>query len=463
MRKNDPDSRITLVGAGLVGSLLAIFLAKRGYRVEIFERRPDMRTNEISAGRSINLAISVRGLHALNQIGLEKTALQHAIPMTGRMVHPTGGTPALQRYGKDDSECINSISRGTLNKLLMTEAEATGLVQIHFNQRVTGVDLEKNTLRLQNETNRQDHSVQYARLIGTDGSASAVRHAMIDKGGRTQTAETLSHGYKELSIPAGQSGKFQIEKNALHIWPRGSFMLIALPNSDGSFTCTLFLPFEGATSFAQLKNESDVSAFFKSQFPDVQSLNESMIPKLNAEFFENPTGQMVTVKCAPWNYQDRVLLVGDAAHAIVPFFGQGMNCGFEDCTELMALLDAENGDWKPAFEKFSKNRKPHSDAIADMAVENFVEMRDKVADPQFLFEKDVEKILMKEFPALYRSRYSLVTFSRTPYRQAYDLGLAQGRILGELCRGLNTPGEVDLKKAHALIQKELVHGSTNQR
>ncbi|CAM3847346.1 FAD-dependent monooxygenase [Corallococcus sp. ZKHCc1 1396] len=444
------ESKLTVVGAGLVGSLLSLYLARRGHTVEVLERRPDMRREALDAGRSINLAISTRGLHALRQVGLEEEALKHAIPMRGRVIHPVQGELAYQPYGKDDSQHINSLSRGWLNRFLMTQAEATGRVRIRFRQRVTHADAAAGTLTVQDEATGETREVRDTVVFGTDGSGSAVRQAMQPRPDFQATQETLGHGYKELTIPPGPGGSFQMEKHALHIWPRGSFMLIALPNEDGSFTCTLFLPWQGPVSFDSLKTPQALEDFFQERFPDAKAL----IPGLVEEFFARPTGHMVTVKCAPWRVGGRTLLLGDAAHAIVPFFGQGMNCGFEDCAVLDGLLESQ-ADWEETFSAFERRRKTNADAIADMAVENFIEMRDSTGDPRFLLEKGVEKVLLNAFPGEFVSRYPLVSFSRVPYRLAYEVGAIAGGIVSELSRGLTRPEDVDLDAAAKLIRGRL--------
>jgi kynurenine 3-monooxygenase len=433
------NERVTIAGAGLVGSLVSIFLAKRGFAVDLVEKRPDMRRVDAAAlarsgaaGRSINLAVSTRGLHALEQVGLREEILKQAIPMRGRMIHPVRGDLALLPYGKDESEYINSISRAELNKTLMSLAERTGKVRIQFETPVAESHLDSPV------------------LIGTDGAASAVRAELMKRSGNKATEAHLDYGYKELSIAPGPGGSFRLFKNALHIWPRGNYMLIALPNLDGSFTCTLFLPFKGAMSFEALDRPAKVEAFFQEQFPDAVPL----LDDLTGTFFSNPTGHMVTVKCEPWHDAGRTLLMGDAAHAIVPFFGQGMNCGFEDCTVLGDCLDRAK-DWKSVFADFSRQRKPNADAIADMAVENFIEMRDKVADPRFQLEKAVEKILEAKYPDEYVSRYRLVTFSRVPYRVALEAGVVENAILAELCEGLKKPEDVDHERALRLIRERL--------
>ncbi|WP_438616751.1 FAD-dependent oxidoreductase [Myxococcus llanfairpwllgwyngyllgogerychwyrndrobwllllantysiliogogogochensis] len=451
MPVGERNEAVTVVGAGLVGSLLSVFLARRGYSVEVLERRPDMRREVIDAGRSINLAISTRGLYALRQVGLEEEALKHAIPMRGRMIHPPKGALAYQPYGKDDSQHINSLARAWLNKFLMSAAEATGKVRIRFNQRVTQADLATGSLTVLDEASGQERQEAGRVLFGTDGSGSAVRQAMEQVPGFAATQEQLGHGYKELTIPAGPGGAFQMEKHALHIWPRGTYMLIGLPNEDGSFTCTLFLPWKGPVSFESLDSPAKLEAFFEEQFPDAKAL----IPDLTEAFFARPTGGMVTVKCAPWRVGDKALVLGDAAHAIVPFFGQGMNCGFEDCTVLDGLLE-QHGTWADVFGTLERLRKTNADAIADMAVENFVEMRDSTGSPRFLLEKAVEKALLNAFPGEFVSRYSMVSFSRVPYRLAYEVGAIAGGIVSELSEGLTRAEDVDLGRAKQLIQERLV-------
>jgi len=438
-----------LAGAGLVGSLLALFLARRGKTVEVFERRPDMRREAISAGRSINLAISVRGLHALEQVGLGKDALAHAIAMPGRMIHARDGGLAFQAYGKDDSQCIHSISRGFLNQMLMDAAEATGRVRLSFRRRVTSLDPEARVLTAEADGGPAER-IEGAIVFGTDGAGSAVRKAVVEARGGTSTEQLLAHGYKELTLPASAEGRWRLERNALHIWPRGDFMLIALPNEDGSFTCTLFLAFRGSPSFETLEAPGAVRGFFREHFGDV----EPMLPDLEAQFANNPTGSMVTVKCSAWHVDDRAVLLGDAAHAIVPFFGQGMNCGFEDCVVLDGLA-APGARREEVFARFEQLRKPNADAIADMAVENFVEMRASTADPRFLLEKAIEKRLLAELPGEFVSRYALVTFSRAPYRVAYDAGRIASGIVSELAEGVRSAAEVDLGRARALVAARL--------
>ncbi|HEY9713602.1 MAG TPA: NAD(P)/FAD-dependent oxidoreductase [Chroococcales cyanobacterium] len=478
MSNTQRNSDISVVGAGLVGSLLSIYLSKHGFNIEMFERRPDMRKETLSAGRSINLAISTRGLRALREVGLEEETLKEAVPMRGRMIHSPAGELTFQRYGRDDSQYINSISRGALNKMLMTKAEESKLVSIHFNERCEGMDFDSGTLRLQNEKDKKQSRLVSNIVIGTDGSASAIRNDMQKLPGYQCREELLDYGYKELLITPDEKGGFKMEKNALHIWPRGTFMLIALPNFDGSFTCTLFLPFKGKLGFESLITPETVTAFFNEHFSDAVPL----LDDLTGTFFGNPTGHMVTVKSNPWNVSGSALLLGDAAHAIVPFFGQGANAGFEDLTILDRCMekytasggslyldrragrDAESharrnsegsSAWESIFDDFSSQRKIDTDAIADMAVENFIEMRDKVADPHFQLEKAVEKVLQKEFPTSYFSRYSLVTFSNVPYSFALRAGAVNDEVLQELCRGIDSAEQVDLEKAKKLLKSKV--------
>lgn len=443
--------KITLIGAGLNGPLLGLELAKRGFEVEIYERRPDMRQVRISAGRSINLALSTRGIYALQQAGLWELMQGIIVPVRGRMIHSLKSDVAFQPYGKNETEVINSISRADLNVALMDAAEKNG-VRLYFQQRCMGIDLRTGLLRLRDDETRQEKQVETHVVIGCDGSASAIRTQMMRGSRFNYSQEYLDYGYKELTIPAGPDGKHALETQGLHIWPRGNYMLIALPNIDGTFACILFLPFEGDDSFAQLKDDEDVGRFFRERFPDAAPL----MPNLAANFFENPTGAMVTVKCAPWHVGARALLLGDAAHAIVPFFGQGINCGFEDCTVLLELVDRYGADWAEVFRQFEQARKENTDAIADLAVENFVEMRDRVADPRFLFRKKVEFALEAKYPGLFVPKYAMVTFHRVPYATALRRGQVQDRMLTELCSGVERLEDLNWSKADELVQKELV-------
>jgi kynurenine 3-monooxygenase len=442
--------KITLIGAGLNGPLLAVLLMQRGFAVEIFERRSDRRRVPISAGRSINLALSTRGIHALQQAGLWEGMRSIIIPMKGRMMHSVNGELTFQPYGKNESEVINSISRAELNIALMTLAEEQGAT-IHFRRRCVGYDVKTGAIRLRNEETGEETNHGTEIVIGCDGSASAIRAEMLKLNRFNFAQQYLNYGYKELTIPASPDGNHLLETHALHIWPRGNYMLIALPNIDGTFACILFLPFEGADSFACLATQTDVARFFESRFPDVVPL----MPQLADNFSSNPTGAMVTIKCSPWHVEGRGLLLGDAAHAIVPFFGQGLNCGFEDCTYLMELLDRHGADWPRVFAEFENQRKINTDAIADMAIENFTEMRDRVADSRFLLRKKVELALEAKYPQLFVPKYAMVTFHRIPYSVAQARGIVQDRMLAELCGPIDRLENLDWKKADRLIHSEL--------
>jgi kynurenine 3-monooxygenase len=447
--KSTPE-KITLIGAGLNGPLLAILLMQREFAVEIYERRPDMRRVRTSAGRSINLAISTRGIHALQQAGLWGRMRRIIIPMKGRMMHSIAGELTFQPYGKNEKEVINSISRAELNIALMDAAEEHGTT-IHFNRRCTGYDLKTGAIRVRDEETGEETTREAGVVIGCDGSASAIRAEMLKLSRFNFSQQYLDYGYKELTIPAGPRGEHLLETHALHIWPRGNHMLIALPNIDGTFACILFLPFEGADSFAGLTTPAQTVRFFESRFPDALSL----MPQLADNYFANPTGAMVTVKCSPWHVEGRALLLGDAVHAIVPFFGQGINCGFEDCTCLLELLERHGGDWPRVFSEFEKERKVNTDAIADMAIENFTEMRDRVADSRFLFRKKVELALEARYPQLFVPKYAMVTFHRIPYSVALARGAVQDRMLAELCESINRVEDLDWNKADQMIRRDL--------
>lgn len=441
---------VTLIGSGLTGPLLATLLVQRGFSVQLYERRADMRRVEISAGRSINLALSTRGIHALGQAGLWEVIRKIMIPMRGRMMHSVAGELTFMAYGKDESEVINSIPRADLNIALMNAAENCG-VPIHFNQRCVGYDLRTGTLRLRSENDETETALDSEVVIATDGATSAIRTEMLKLPRFDFSQQYLDYGYKELTIPASPDGKHVLDPHALHIWPRGTFMLIALPNIDGTFGCILFLPFEGEKSFEALDSETELLSFFETHFPDARRL----MPHLSENFFTNPTGAMVTIKCSPWHVDGKALLLGDAAHAIVPFFGQGMNCAFEDCTILMELLDQQGPEWLSLFTAFEKRRKTDADAIADLALENFIEMRDRVADPKFLFKKKLELALERKYPGLFVPKYAMVTFHRVPYSIARERGAIQDRILEELSPLSQHIEDVDWDKAGELVHREL--------
>jgi len=419
---------ITIIGAGLVGSLLSIYLSKRGYKVTIYERRPDMRKEKMIAGRSINLALSDRGIRALEEVGIMDEIRKIAIPMHGRQMHYADGSTPYQAYGKE-GQFINSVSRGELNRKLMDLAEENG-VQIIFNEKLEEANWKNNTLVFKNSLSHQLSTINYQLMFGSDGAYSAARLAHQLQHDRFQYQQYyIDFGYKELHIPAGKNGQFLMEKNALHIWPRGNYMMIALPNIDGSFTCTLFFPFEGDSSFKTLDTKEKVTAFFEATFADATKL----MPALADDFFNNPTASLVTVKCSPWVRDDHFALIGDAAHAIVPFFGQGMNCGFEDCAVLNSLVEKHNHEWENILNEYQLLRKPDGDAIADLALNNFVEMRDKVADPKFLLQKKIEGKFSSKHPDKWTPAYSMVTFRPDiRYSEALQKGNAQQKIMDEI-------------------------------
>ena len=472
--------RVAIIGAGLAGSLLSIYLAKRGIEVDVYEARGDMRLESVAGGRSINLALSDRGIAALREVGMDEYMLAEAVPMYGRMIHSPRGETKLLPYSGRKGEYINSISRGGLNIALMNEAEKYGGVRFHFHKRCIDLDCSSGTVKFSD-----GDTVEAETVIATDGAGSAVRHAMERQvPGFKSSTVFLEHGYKELHIPPADNGGFLLEKNALHIWPRHQFMMIALPNWNGSFTCTLFLACEGRNTsasecaprsdrqtgtlptgrvsasdaaFDHLMDKRSVEEFFEREFPDAVSL----MPTLVDDFFENPTGELGTVKCWPWNIGGKVMLLGDAAHAMVPFYGQGMNCAFEDVRVLASLLDEQLSNqpmsargligWQEVFEKYRELRKPNTDAIADMAEDNFYEMRDRVADPVFQRKRQLETRLEQTYPD-YFSKYSMVTFREDmPYAAAQQKGNAQDEFLMRFCRDLDDIDRVNLDEVHRKI------------
>ncbi|HVC38138.1 MAG TPA: NAD(P)/FAD-dependent oxidoreductase [Gammaproteobacteria bacterium] len=443
------EKNITLIGAGLAGSLLAIFLARRGFKVTVYERQPDMRHHDIPAGRSINLALAQRGIRPLKEAGVFEHVRKLLIPMRGRMLHDEHGHTALTPYGHTPAEVIHSISRPGLNKLLMDAAEAAG-ARILFQQRCEDMDFENAELLLSDESGKR-RSIKARTLIATDGSGSAVRQAMVKRLGVNVVEDLLPHGYKELTIPADANGNHQMEREALHIWPRGGYMLIALPNLDGSFTVTLFLPAEGTSSFASLEKPADLLAFFEKNFPDALQC----LPDLEKDFYTHPTGLMGTVHSGAWQVRDQALLLGDAAHAIVPFHGQGMNCAFEDCLILDHCLDKYGDDWESVFSEFERQRRPDTEAIAKMALENYVEMRDVVRDPKFQLQKKLGFLLEERHPGVFVPRYSMVMFHHLPYSDARRRGAIQQNILDRLTARAAKVEDVDLKLADELIETQL--------
>lgn len=417
--------KVTILGAGLVGSLLAVIMRQRGYEVTVYERRPDMRRSSIGAGRSINLAMSNRGWKALEIAGLRQAIEDIAIPMYGRFLHQADGSTALQEYGKNH-EAIYSVSRGELNKKLMDLAEAHG-AQIHFDSRCKQVDVVQNVISIE-DASGATQDIACDLLFGADGAFSSLRTAYSFMDRTNFSQYYIDSGYKELRIPPGPEGSFLMEKNALHIWPRGHFMMIALPNPDGNFTCTLFFPFEGKESFAALQTEEQIQSFFEQYFPDAVPL----MPTYIEDFKRNPVSSLITVRIEPYVYEDKSALIGDAAHAIVPFYGQGLNAGFEDCTVLTELMDLYGEDWSAILPEYQRRRKPNGDAVADLALDNFIEMRDKVADPVFLERKKIEKDLGRRYPDVFNSVYEMVSFSHTPYAFALGSGRAQDELLARI-------------------------------
>ena len=436
-----------MIGAGLTGPLLATYLAQQGYSVEIFERRPDMRKESISAGRSINLALSTRGNHALKEVGLYDKIKPNTIPMKGRMIHDLNGNTHLQPYGQKENEVIFSVSRAQLNMELMTLAEETGKVTIRFNHQLLSADLEQNKLLFQLSDSLEEIELPFNRVIGCDGSASILRKSIVEKADIQYVKKPLGHGYKELTIPPLKSGKFRIEPNALHIWPRGNHMLIALPNNDCSFTCTLFFPMTGATSFETVKTEKDILDLFQSQFHDAIKL----IPNLVEDFQKNSTGDLASVYCKPWHLGDKALLIGDAAHAVVPFFGQGMNASFQDCSTLAKLMGQNKNDWKTIFNTFSSVQVENGHAIADMAIENYLEMRDHVNDTEYKKRRNVELKLERMFPGQFIPRYSMVSFHQIPYAEVYQRGEKQFKIIGDVLKADPSGQSID----KAMVEKML--------
>jgi len=440
-------ANFTLIGAGLTGPLLATYLAQRGHSVEIYECRPDMRKESISAGRSINLALSARGNHALKEVGLYDKIKLNTIPMKGRMIHDLDGSTHLQPYGQKENEVIFSVSRAQLNMELMTWAEETGNVTIRFNHQLISADLEQNKLMFQLSDSLEEIELSFTRVIGCDGSASILRKSIVEKADIQYVKKPLGHGYKELTIPSLESGEFQIEPNALHIWPRGNYMLIALPNNDYSFTCTLFFPMAGATSFKTVKTEKDILDLFQSQFPDAIKL----MPTLVEDFQSNPTGDLASVYCKPWHFVDKALLIGDAAHAVVPFFGQGMNASFQDCSALAILMDQIEDEWTAIFNAFSSTQVENGHAIADMAIENYLEMRDHVNDTEYKKRRNVELKLERMFPGRFIPRYSMVSFHQIPYSEVYQRGRKQFKIIDDVLKADPSGQSID----KAMVEKML--------
>lgn len=459
MKKED---KVLIIGAGLCGSLLALRMAQRGYKVEVYESRPDLRKVDISAGRSINLALSDRGLKALRLCGMEEKAREICIPMYGRLMHDTKGNTFASNYSGREGEYINSISRGDLNAILLDAAEENENVTIYFNSGCKKVDIEKNIAHFKSYETNEKYIVKADVIFGTDGAGSSLRKSYISerKFLFSYSQNYLNHGYKELEIPADKNGNHQISKGHLHIWPRGDFMLIALPNMDGSFTVTLFLSYdEGEYNFNNLTTEEKITAFFEQEFPDALAL----IPNIKEEFANNPTGPLGTIKCSPWFYQNKTLLMGDAAHAIVPFYGQGMNASFEDVFVFDEILNENLGDWNAIFKAYQKARKHDTDAIADLAIDNFYEMRDHVANPLFKEKRKIEMDLEKNFPSQYSSKYFLVTFNENiGYNEAMQRGRAQDKALLNLIADDKVHTNLEMKKDELAVILKKVEQQTKE-
>lgn len=427
------NKKCAIVGAGLVGSLFAIILKRRGYDVTLYEKRSDMRALGAESGRSINLIVTAKGIAPLEKLELWEKVKEITSPVKGRMMHSLEGELTYQPYGIDDDHINYSVSRSELNILLMNQAEQEG-VPILFEKSLENIDFDNNQLKFENSNNLYEFDF----VVGADGAGSIVRKELLKATDGIESIQMIESDYKELLMPSGPNNSYPIDENSLHIWPRGSHMLMALPNRDGSFTMTLYLNNDDSeVSFTRLKSENDLQLFFEKYYKD----SIELMPDFKKEFFENPQGKLGIVRCAPWNYSDKAVLVGDAAHAIVPFFGQGMNCGFEDCFHLMNLLDTENS-LSTVFQKYFEIMKPNGDAIADMALENFIEMRDKVADENFLLKKRVEKLIEKKFP-FYISRYSQVVHTLTPYKEAQDNGKIQDEMLTRLCENISNESELN--------------------
>lgn len=413
---------IAITGSGLIGSLLAIYLRRHGHQITVFDRRPDIRTIKFS-GRSINLAMSNRGWKALKEVGLEKEIKEIAIPLYRRAMHVKGKSIYYQNYGKEN-EAIWSISRGLLNKRMIELSEAEG-VEFRFNEKVWDINLPDAQIFTGDTEKGAWKEYAFDLVFGCDGAFSRIRHKMQRRSRFDYSQDFIDVGYKELTIAPNADGSHKLDKNSFHIWPRDTFMFIAMPNLDGSFTCTLFLPFEGDTSFEQLQEKKDVMRFFKEYFPDVKD----QIQDLQEDFFKNPTSAMVTMKCYPWTYWDKVALVGDSAHAIVPFYGQGMNAGFEDIYVLNQLIQEHGDEWETIFQAYQKSRKPNADAIAELSYRNFIEMSSKTANPSFLLQKKIEKSFAEKHPDKWIPVYSRVTFSEQPYAEAMAIGDKQEKIM----------------------------------
>ena len=434
---------VTIVGAGLVGSLCSLYMTKRGYDVNIFERRNDLRSEIITAGKSINLALSKRGWTSLEQAGVAEQVRQIAIPVYKRIMHDKSGILTGQPYG-NEGEAIYSVSRAQMNVLMMDLAEHNG-AKLYFNEKCVEVDFENTTVAFENSKTKANQKIKSDFIIGADGAFSVVRKEMVSRYGHRYNYNEIDHDYKELLIPAGENNTYLLEKNALHIWPRGDFMLMALANLDGSFTCTLFAPKKGANSFEGLRTQHEVENYFLKMFPDFLEL----VPDLYEQWISNPTSNLGIIRTYPWNVKGRSLIIGDAAHATVPFYGQGMNCGFEDCRILDDFLDKYD-DLSLCFENFSKTRKPNADGVQDLSMHNFIVMRDKTADPKFLLQKKIEKKFANMYPEKWIPLYTMVSFTNISYSDAWQIGMKQEKIMQGI---MKIPNIEKIWKSEKIMQK----------
>ncbi len=422
----------TIVGAGLVGSLWAVYLSKAGYKVKIFEARPDIRKADISAGKSINLALSDRGWKALDAVNVGDEIRKIAIPMSGRIMHDLEGNLSYQPYGKE-GQAIYSVSRGGVNAKMMDIAEENGNAEIFYNERCTGADLENGIVYLKNTETGLTSEVQSDLVFGTDGAFSAIRYNAMQKLDRFDYSQKyIEDGYREILLPANEDGSYKLDKNALHIWPRGRFMLIALANEDGSFTCTLFMPFKGENSFETLTTKDAVDNFFKTTFTDFHE----MMPNIADAWEDHPLSSLAIVRCYPWTH-GKTALMGDAAHATVPFYGQGMNCGFEDCTVMWDMMQKYGDDMDKVFDEYQKSRKPDGDGVQDLSLHNYHVMRDFVGDPKFLLQKKIEAHFSEKHPDKWMPLYSQVTFSHIRYSDALKVGEKQDAIIKNVMAKFN--------------------------
>jgi kynurenine 3-monooxygenase len=445
------SKQITIVGAGLVGSMLACYMSKRGHQVNVYERRSDMRVAGYVGGKSINLALSHRGWKALHKIGLGKAVEAISIPMKGRMIHDLDGTQHFIPYGKED-QAIYSVSRGDLNRLMVEQADEFPHVNFFFDEKCDHIQFDENTAAFENSKTKEKKSVKSDIIFGADGAYSEVRYEMQRTPNFNINQHHEPYGYKELHFPPAANSQHALNKNALHIWPRKSFMIIALPNLDGSFTVTLFAPFKGEISFEHLNTPAEVNTFFNTHFPDAIPI----MPNLENDFFENPTSSLVTIRCYPWKHKN-TCLIGDAAHAIVPFYGQGMNCGFEDVSELDELLNDTNENWNSALEKFQEQRKPNSDAILDLALYNYIEMRDLSGREDFQLRTKIERKIAALFPDKFMTLYSMVTFSDLSYFDAKTRGEAQSQLLDSIMALPNIENKWDSEEVIQMAEAWIKH------